>query len=1150
MICFNCGYKFNSENAEKCSVCNVSFQKKCSKCGSANPKFAKYCINCGSPLLEIKEEITEMRKNIAVIFADISGFTKLSESMDPEDVRELINDCFEYITKPVYELEGTIDKYIGDCVMILFGARYSHSDDAKRAVKCAFKMMKCIEDFSKERLLPDNLKLCIGINYGLVAAGRIGSYYDKDYTVMGDVVNTAQRIQSSAKPGTILVSKEVYDITSDIVYYSEGIDILAKNKQNPVRCFAPVSMKYNEDFENLILYDRENELNMLSEAILSKESFIEVYGKSGTGKSSLAKKVYKSIDSNINKIWVDCSIMYMEKPYNTLSNIVLSILNVKTEDSQKIKKNRLRSFIDFLMINHTEEETEKIFNYMSFILGLERDSSFERILNSMNYQDIKRELINQIDLFIKLSSKKQSFVIVIDDAQWADKESMLVLSEISRSYSTFIFISQYKLELDNLKQKFEVSINLENLSLSGIREYILEKLSCQKINDIMLNTFADITQGNPLYLRELTNTVKNKAYYYIVDDTAFIKDNIINDLPSTIENAVYSAFRELNFDTAKFIEAASIVGREFSLSTVTKLLDTETDDPDILKIPVKLNLIAFKEISTSSLNNDRIYAFTQEVYRDVIYKSIMKKTKKEYHKRLAMLIENEHAKDIQSYYDIIAMHYFSANISTKAAYYYIKSAEKYRANFLYSGAVESYKKYLNIAEKLENIDVLNSLISLGEIYNDMGSFEEAHNVLETALSKSILSDDKNKIKLLIAENYKDKGDFPDSLSIINEIQEQLKRDSSLYGRLLQIKCSIYIMLGKNDAIEISKEAEEILIKINDLNALSSTLGQIGIWYFINGQSKLSLGYLHRALKYAEEADNKKELSSIAVNLGIVYHATGHIPEALEYFNKGLETARVISNIKNIINVDINMGILYMDKGVFDKASDLFNEVLEKSEEIGLAYQHCISLTNLGDIEFERANYDNALECYKKSTCGAIDMELTVEQAINCIGSAKTYISLNNLNKADELLEKSFSLLTEANEISYLSDYYRLKALISYKNSNLLKAIKLLQKAEQLSNECDSNLKKLLVLRLYGIILMDLNNFIEAEEKLTYSIYLALEVQSDYQISKSYYRRYILYKKTKNKEYAQKDLFNAIQASEKISNCKFKSVINELKIQIE
>jgi adenylate cyclase len=230
MICFNCGMRIYKGDNKECRICGVKFANKCQVCGSPNPAMANFCMNCSARLTKTDSQrllrdidlLHESRRNVAVIFADISGFTALSEKLDPEDVREIVNDCFNYITKPVYEMGGTIDKYIGDCVMILFGAKYSHSDDVKRAVICAMKMMKLIREFSDNNisLRGFSLSLSIGINYGLVVTGEVGNYYDKDYTVMGDIVNTAQRLQSNAGEGVILVSESVFSETSDMVEYS------------------------------------------------------------------------------------------------------------------------------------------------------------------------------------------------------------------------------------------------------------------------------------------------------------------------------------------------------------------------------------------------------------------------------------------------------------------------------------------------------------------------------------------------------------------------------------------------------------------------------------------------------------------------------------------------------------------------------------------------------------------------------------------------------------------------------------------------------------------------------------------------------------------------------------------------------------------
>ncbi len=386
MICFNCGYQQNTSDAEQCRVCGTKFPVLCNACGTPNPKLAKFCLNCGNDLENItnslsEDKLIETRKNVAVVFADISNFTSLSEKLDPEEVRGLVNDCFQYITKPVYELEGTIDKYIGDCVMILFGAKQTHSDDAFRAVSCAIQMHKRIEDFSNERFSTTGMKLqlSIGINYGLVVTGEVGTHKDKDYTVMGDVVNTAQRLQTASKSGSVLVSQSVFEQSSELVHYSQKTEIQAKNKENPITCFTPISLRTQTMLENRNLVSRDSQLELMNNAYITKSAVnhISVIGESGLGKTTLVKNFLSNCGKDIREIWINSNVINKDRPYNIISGVIASILNINPNDTYRIKRNRLMSFSDYILKDYSEEEIIRNYNFIALIMGLERDNDYK-----------------------------------------------------------------------------------------------------------------------------------------------------------------------------------------------------------------------------------------------------------------------------------------------------------------------------------------------------------------------------------------------------------------------------------------------------------------------------------------------------------------------------------------------------------------------------------------------------------------------------------------------------------------------------------------------------------------------------------------------------------------------------------------------------
>jgi class 3 adenylate cyclase len=167
--------------------------------------------NLAEQILATKGNIEGERKCVTVVFADVSGFTAMSEKMDAEEVTEIINQLFTRLVDIIYRYEGTVDKFIGDCVMALFGAPIAHENDAERALLASMDMLNAVEEMNQT--LPVRLGIKIGLNIGTVVVGNIGSDLRMEYTAMGDVVNLAKRLQESAISGQILLSESVYNAT-------------------------------------------------------------------------------------------------------------------------------------------------------------------------------------------------------------------------------------------------------------------------------------------------------------------------------------------------------------------------------------------------------------------------------------------------------------------------------------------------------------------------------------------------------------------------------------------------------------------------------------------------------------------------------------------------------------------------------------------------------------------------------------------------------------------------------------------------------------------------------------------------------------------------------------------------------------------------
>ncbi len=239
------------------------------------------------------------RKLVTVMFADISGFTALAETMDPEAVRDMMNDCFERLAPVVQKYGGTVDKFIGDEIMALFGAPVAHENDPGRALRTALEMVETLAEFNAER--GTELELHFGINTGTVIAGGLGTYERQEYTVMGDTVNVASRLGDVSERGEILVGPDTYRLSAPLFEFETMEPVRVKGKAEPLPVYRllaakaiPGKMRGIAGLESPLV-GREAEFHALQEAIERLQTgtggIVTLVGEAGLGKSRLVAEI-------------------------------------------------------------------------------------------------------------------------------------------------------------------------------------------------------------------------------------------------------------------------------------------------------------------------------------------------------------------------------------------------------------------------------------------------------------------------------------------------------------------------------------------------------------------------------------------------------------------------------------------------------------------------------------------------------------------------------------------------------------------------------------------------------------------------------------------------------------------------------------------
>ena len=285
---------------------------------------------------------TDERKLVTIVFADVSGFTALSERLDPEKVREVINGCFDWLVPVVQKYDGMIDKFIGDEIMAVFGAPVAHEDDAERALRAALDMIDAIVAFNHAN--GTELGLHLGINTGLVVAGEIGGRDRREYSVMGDAVNLAARLEDASSVGEIFVGPATYRQTQPLFDFELVAPLKLKGKEAPVEVrrllrakAVPKPMRGIEGLRAPLI-GREGEMTEIRKAVADLErgrgSMLEILGEAGLGKSRLIAETRALLPANVK--WAEGRALSFTAgmSYWLAREIVMSLLNVKPEAAQ------------------------------------------------------------------------------------------------------------------------------------------------------------------------------------------------------------------------------------------------------------------------------------------------------------------------------------------------------------------------------------------------------------------------------------------------------------------------------------------------------------------------------------------------------------------------------------------------------------------------------------------------------------------------------------------------------------------------------------------------------------------------------------------------------------------------------------------------
>ncbi|MEO7369721.1 MAG: adenylate/guanylate cyclase domain-containing protein, partial [Ilumatobacteraceae bacterium] len=459
----------------------------CPSCGSQIPAVARFCSSCGYAITATQ---AEERRITTVLFADLVGFTALAEHRDPETVKRLIDSCFQLLVDDITSFGGRVDKILGDGILALFGAPVAHEDDAERAIRAAMRMQTTLAQFVGTSGLSGSagIRMRVGINTGEVLVGTLAG---TEYTAMGDVVNTASRLQSAAPPGGILVGDTTYALTSQAIRFEPAGELDTRGREQSVKAWLAVEAtappgSRSRRGRNGPLVGRQPELAIGRAAldlvsIANRSVLLAISGDNGVGKSRLADELIDYLHSSVDAAVLEGACV----PYGE-ANVWFPIANalcryLDLDPTLPIAEIRevARQRSTQLLSGTDEVEVERMVEVFVHLLG--HPSSIDKIDAPVARASIHRAVTRVLEL----RSQERPVVLSINDLHWADLALIGLLEHLVTSLSRhpFALITAMRPGSDVVWPPLTERATVVSLNLQPLGQQATEELAAQLLAD-------------------------------------------------------------------------------------------------------------------------------------------------------------------------------------------------------------------------------------------------------------------------------------------------------------------------------------------------------------------------------------------------------------------------------------------------------------------------------------------------------------------------------------------------------------------------------------------------------------------------------------------------------------------------------------------
>ncbi|HEX3294537.1 MAG TPA: AAA family ATPase [Solirubrobacterales bacterium] len=897
VACSSCGH-LHPTTTRFCDQCGTPQGRLCQECGGVNAHTAKFCSGCGAPLvtkaapeaapaapalnaytpayladkiLTTRSALEGERKQVTVLFVDVADSSLLAQRIDVESLHRLMGEVLQLVAEAVHRYEGTVNQYLGDGLMALFGAPFAVEDHPLRAVQAALAIQETIRGYGAQvrRDHGVELRLRVGLNTGSVVVGRIGDDLRMDYTAVGNTTHIAFRMQVLAEPGAILMAEETHRFVEGYVFCESLGPVAIKGQREQVTAYrisgrrrwrSRLEMSAARGLTQFA--GRRRELALLHDCLKRVEAghgqIVGIVGEPGLGKSRLLYEVHASLpEDRFNWLEGHCMAYGRSLPYGPVLDMIRAQFHVEEGDNPLQIQDKLRDGVQRL-----DPGLEALLPFLEALFAL---PGADDALRHLDRAHRRQQTLEAVRAVFVAASQKRPVILVCENLHWIDQSSEDLLAFLAGSLSgvPILILTTHRTgyTMRWADKPHYTQIALDGLARSEIEDMLTTLLNAPELPPELLQFIGDKADGNPLFIEEIIQALLERGLLVLDGEHPRLISDAMIEWPATIHDVIQARIDRLDDAVKDTVQLAAIIGRQFELRLLTRVSGLSGQITSHIETLKRLDVIHearfFPRLE---------YCFKHVVIQDVIYKSLLAPRRHLLHGVVARTIEELCADQLDENAVVLAYHYSRSDHYDDAIKYALRAGDRAARVYANAEAGSYYDQALTLTRTLPS------------------SPERLGAEIDVCLKRASVGSTREALE-------QDRVNLEGARGLAESLGDEVRLARVLYwlGRLAYVRGAFGIATG------YAEQSLLIADRLADEDLSAPPVNLTGRCYYLMGDYAPAGELLARSVEQMRQLGNSTEEATAAGFAGVALAALGDFERALAYANHGLELAAKLRN---------------------------------------------------------------------------------------------------------------------------------------------------------------------------------------------------------------------------------------------------------------